>query len=789
LDPIVLAIADDWFAPIAWAAVGIVAAAGCWFAAKPGRSHAMPLRFLTVIAVTWSAVCLAYAAMRPEISFSAYLLRSTLATDVIAAMGALTYVAGMVLFQPGVRQWRRSGAVVAGVTLMGSAFVRAAYQPAMALPVHAPLAALFIATVWRLRAEPLVYLAILGVAVTVVFAARDLLAARSDTPVTAWVTSTAAGVSLAMVLVAALLSLVRRAEFNVKWYRQGFLIVPLVVSSLAAMAAGYVAVWDGTTWHTVWALGVWWAVLLVSAVGLRQPDLLGFSLVGAALAAAAAFAVLGGQEIGGYWGRYPALLLVLALGAAMIAALVAIALRRQPAAWYPRALYLAGAAIAIAALVAEPFDTTALYLGLDLLLAAVVLALAHAHRAPAWVNYLVAGLVTGGVGALAHLGPQTPATVWHHRFIQVMAAGAVAWLLVAVGVREVLKRTASDRMARRQTEPFTVFGLVVTLALAAYLSVQQIKTYAQFMTTGASPTRELLGPFWGLLGWLAVLLAFLVSMWLVRHTARTFLFYCVGILATTYVGLFRHTGDLYGYLICAVAGYGSAHLVVYLYEAKFMDLLSRTCALYRDEGRASTTIFTLAVISCFAAAVLAIFRLNSLDSLLMLWVMAAVFLMWSFLWLRGEMLYPAVLMVTLGVLAIWHNRDHPTAWDAYRLNMNALILVLAAFFWLGIGKWVHRVRGEIFQLSAPARACSVILGVFAMGFVAALAISPTFVSAVWRQPRTVADWALGLSTMALLVLYFAWARFVFERRFYSLMSGATVLLVGLYVGIYVGIRL
>ena len=32
---------------------------------------------------------------------------------------------------------------------------------------------------------------------------------------------------------------------------------------------------------------------------------------------------------------------------------------------------------------------------------AAVLALAHAHRAPRWVNYLVAALATGGLAALA----------------------------------------------------------------------------------------------------------------------------------------------------------------------------------------------------------------------------------------------------------------------------------------------------------------------------------------------------------------------------------------------------
>jgi len=74
------------------------------------------------------------------------------------------------------------------------------------------------------------------------------------------------------------------------------------------------------------------------------------------------------------------------------------------------------------------------------------------------------------------------------------------------------------------------------------------------------------------------------------------------------------------------------------------------------------------------------------------------------------------------------------------------------------------------------------------GFAAVLAVSPTFPGDVWRTERTGGDWALGLATFVLLTIYFAWARRVFERRFFSIMSGLAVLLLGLYVGIYTGIR-
>jgi len=60
---------------------------------------------------------------------------------------------------------------------------------------------------------------------------------------------------------------------------------------------------------------------------------------------------------------------------------------------------------------------------------------------------------------------------------------------------------------------------------------------------------------------------------------------------------------------------------------------------------------------------------------------------------------------------------------------------------------------------------------------------------VWRQTRSLGDWAMGLLTLSALILYFAWAGFVFDRRFYSLVSGFGVLLLGLYVGMYVGVWL
>jgi hypothetical protein len=217
-----------------------------------------------------------------------------------------------------------------------------------------------------------------------------------------------------------------------------------------------------------------------------------------------------------------------------------------------------------------------------------------------------------------------------------------------------------------------------------------------------------------------------------------------------------------------------------------MRLLSKTCALYREERRASTTIFTLAVISCFTAAILAIFRINTPPALLMLAILSGVFLAWAFIWMRGEMLYPAVFMVTLMSLAIWHNAAQPTSWDAGRLAINALILTAWGFVWLGVGKALQGIRGVIFQLAAPARACAVILGFVATGFATAMAVSPTFGEVLWRQPRTAWDWTLGVAALVALMGLFTWARFAFGRRFYGLMSGFVVLLLGLYVGLYAG---
>ena len=123
----------------------------------------------------------------------------------------------------------------------------------------------------------------------------------------------------------------------------------------------------------------------------------------------------------------------------------------------------------------------------------------------------MAALATGGVVALCQVGPGADAPAWHHRFIGVTAAVSVGWLLVAILAREVLKRALSDRQARREIEPFTVFGMCGTVTLAGYLSVQQVRTFSEFLTGGASATLPLLGPDEGLVGWLAVLLAFLLS--------------------------------------------------------------------------------------------------------------------------------------------------------------------------------------------------------------------------------------------------------------------------------------
>jgi hypothetical protein len=277
-------------------------------------------------------------------------------------------------------------------------------------------------------------------------------------------------------------------------------------------------------------------------------------------------------------------------------------------------------------------------------------------------------------------------------------------------------------------------------------------------------------------------------MWLFRHTARTFLFYCVGIMATVYLGLMWEQSDPYAYLIYSVAGYGSAHLLVYLYESRSMWVLSRICTYYRDEKRASTTIFTLAFISCHVGAILAIFRLELTASLVMLGIMAAVFLAWAFVWLRGEMLFPAVFMVTLAILAVWHNKVQPTDWDPMRLIVNAATMTASALFWLMVGNRLHAVRGEVYELAGPARWCSVVLALVGTGFAAALAMSPAFPGDVWRADRAVLEWLLGMGSLVGLVGYYTWARFVLERRFFDIMGAVALLLVGLYVGLYAGVR-
>ncbi len=780
--------------PSVGAAAGLVAAGGLYLAARSSRRAELLLRFLASAALAWAAVCVTYVVAGRDTAFAAYLLRGPLASCVMGAAGAGLYVLALASFQPGDRAWRRSGALLAGLALMAGAFLRAVYHddPALTVWIQGPLAVLLIATVWRFDAELLVYLAILAVAVTAALAGPIYVLKGEVAEARGATASAAAGVSLVMTLAGVVLSFRKQADPNLRWYRQGLLIIPLVVSTLAAAAAGSMAVWYGATWHTVWALGVWWAVLLVGSIGLGQPDLFGFSSVGAGMTAVAAFAFLGGADHAGYWGRYPAVLVSMSLGIALLALVLTLS-RTEKVRVFARALYLASVVVAIAGIAIEPVGTSHEYLGVDLMVAAGVLALAHPHGAPPWVNYLVAMLATGGVVSLARVPPGSPASAWHHRFLQVMSLTSVAWLLVAIVVRTILRATSSYRRARQEAEPLIVFGMLLVLIMAGYLTVQQTRAYAELATAGASPTRDLLGPLWGLVGWLAVLLGFGLSLWLLRHTARTVLFYGVGITAAMYLGLLvqadspqAYRRELYSFLIYAVAGYGSAHLLVYLYEARFMTVLARITPFYREELRASTTIFTLAMTSCGIGAVMAAFRLETRAALVMLGIMAIVFLVWTFVWLRHQMLYPAVLMVTLAILAVWHNVEHPTDWNAYRLGVNAAVMTFSALVWLGIGHRLNTVHGEIFELAGPARACSLLLAIVGSGFAVALALSPLFPSDAWRAERAPGDWALGLSTLLALTGYFGWAGHATSRRAYQFVAGLIVLVLGLYVGLYLG---
>lgn len=780
--------------PLVAAGVGLFAAGGLYLAARSSRRAELLLRFLASVALAWAVMCLGYLVAGRRTTFAAYLLASPVATIAMGAAGAGLYVTALVTFHPGDRAWRKSGALLASIVLMGGAFLRAAYlgDAALAVWIQAPLAVLMIATVWRFDAEMLVYLAILAVAVTAALAGPIYVLKGEVAEARGATASAAAGVSLAMALAGSVLGFRKPSGPNLRWYRQGLLIIPLVVSTLAAAAAGAMAVWYGATWHTVWALGAWWAVLLIGSIGLGQPDLFGFSSVGAGMTAVAAFAVYGGAEHAGYWGRYPAVLMAMSVGVALLALVLTFS-RREKVRIFGRALYLASVVIAVGALAIEPVETSHKYLGIDLMVAAGVLALSHPHGAPPWMNYLVAILATGGVASLATVPPGASASVWHHRFLQVMAGTSVAWLLVAIVVRTILRATSSYRRARREAEPLIVFGMLLVLIMAAYLTAQQTRAYAELMLEGTSPTRALLGPVWGLVAWLAVLLGFALSLWLLRHTARTVLFYAVGIGAVIYLGLLiqadgpaAYQRELYGFLIYAVAGYGSAHLLVYLYEARFMSVLARITPFYGKQMRASTTIFTLAMISCSIGAIMAALRLETRAALVMLGIMAIVFLVWTFVWLRHQMLYPAVVMVTLAILAVWHNVEHPQEWDAYRLGVNAAVMTFSALVWLGIGHRLDTVHGEIFELAGPARACSLLLAIIGSGFAVALALSPAFPADVWRASRTVGNWALGLTTLLALTGYFAWAGHVSSRRVYYLASGLIVLLLGLYVGLYLG---
>jgi hypothetical protein len=115
-----LADTQPLLAPLACAGIGAVTALGLWLAARRGGPMATPMRFLAAVAGAWLAVCLAYAINRPAMSFTAYLINSTLATEIIAAIGAAFYVG--CLLRP-----RRAGA--SGGSRRGRAPVATVLRP------------------------------------------------------------------------------------------------------------------------------------------------------------------------------------------------------------------------------------------------------------------------------------------------------------------------------------------------------------------------------------------------------------------------------------------------------------------------------------------------------------------------------------------------------------------------------------------------------------------------------------------------------------------------------------
>ena len=637
---------------------------------------------------------------------------------------------------------------------------------------------------FRVYAWPLLTLA------TLVFLLYGLVYLARQGPLATDLVRVALSVAAAGIVSAALgagLSALRERVPLARFYAEGPLVMGLAATTLMTLTAlAGAGSWQLLASPTSLALlvGLAWTLLLCAMV-FRQEDLFGFFGLAVVLIALTAFAVYVGPQEGRYLLRYQTVGLGVGILLAAVSSLLAVRLRgREGFGRLGAALYVIAFAVAVAVLVALPLTGSLAWRGFDLVGVAVILGFIRPHvRHPA-TGYVVAAAATAAIfqfvaGAWGH-SPQA----MHEASLMAAGALSVALVVTAHCLRHVLLALtrASDKEARRRSRPFTVVGMAVAVALAVYLAAQTTLAYCRILS-GAPVLPWLTGTFnpaAGLLAWVGVVLAFLVSIWLFRHSARTLGFFLIGSAATISIGPVL-TGDPYwllSYLICAIGGYGAVHLLVYLWERPYMAMLSRHCALYKDEQHASTTIFTASAIVCFIGGGIAAFHIYTPAALVMLSLLTGVFFIWSFGQRRSEFVYPMVLVSIGALLSIWHNVEGPGPWTAGRLNMNALVFALGGPSWLGVGTALNRLRGPMGLLNAPARQMSVLLAVVGLGFFVALAVCPTWSGAQWRADDAPDRFIFGTLCGAVLVVHFLWAAVSF-RRTVLVYLGAVSLLVTL----------
>ncbi len=693
-------------------------------------------------------------------------------------------------------RWTRSAPLVAGLAVGTFSFLwLAAIGGEVTLPVAGRLvhvealdllvamAVLLMATAWRVRWEPSVYLAALGLlAATGIYLVRSAPgdAERSFQHMT----SVVALVSAALSVAGAAVAVFRRRWWPAAFYCDGLVVTGLVGAAatvlLAAAGSGQTSL-SNESLILLAALGL---SLLVAALVYRQEDLFAFfglAVVGLVLAF---FHVhRDPSHAAGWLNRYSAA----ALGAGLVLGLAAWGLAAVGRRWessarnFGAALYAGAFVAGTVALVAVSTTRNFYYQAGDLLGLAAILLLMRPHVKHAIIHYAVIAAVTAAA-YLAAVGRWGNSEIHIAETVILLTAGLASfWMLTAIVLSRALGAWSSigDKEARQQARPFTTIGMTLAVVLAAYLGWLTFLGYRAAWGAAENPNELFpvgqVSPAAIGLAWGGILLTFFLSLWVVRHRARTVGFYLAGSSATIGMGLLVHhsRGQLTNYLIYAVGGYGAIHLLVYLWEGPYMALLARFCRLYREEKHASTSIFTLSCMSCFAGGILAAFFLHTHAALVLLWILTAVFFVWSFGHRRPEMLYPMVLMSVGAFLSVWHNIEPPENWphwDATRININACVFAAGGLLWLGIGTVLDRLRSPLSTLNTPARQMSVVLALAGLGFYVVLAQAPLHPEAEWGPDASLERWILGTVCGLALVAYYVWAGISFRRTFYVYLA-------------------